>query len=401
MARFSYQAQDSKGLAVSGSLEAQDRQAAMMSLAENYPLVTELVENRPPRSLLSYFGKGVSTEQLLGLFQQLAVATAAGVPLKQSLDRMGEDSETPQLQSVLFELSNSLTQGASFSDAMLQHPEAFQKYQCKLVKAGEASGKLPETLRRLAVDMESRELLTNQVRSAIAYPAFILGVAVLMSSGLLAFGVPQVKGVYDSMNAQLPLPTQILVQLGAALSTYWYLFLFGLPFGLYALKKLASLPRLRQALEDLLLTTYPFGKVFRYLNVSFFARTLGLLYGSGLPLTQGLEIVSEAVTSARMQAVVNKIKERVVNGERLSTAMRGTGYFPSLAVEMVSTGEASGNLERMLDELDRFYTRRCELAIKSLTSLIEPVITVLVGILLGGIIIGLGLPFLNLPALMM
>lgn len=401
MGRFLYRAQDKDNKLVSGTLEAADKNSALQTLSEMYPLVTSLELVRSKKSLLAYFRAGIPSEAILATFQQLSVATSAGVPIKGCLDTMAADSSNPRLQQVLLAVSKGLSEGLSFSDALSPFPEAFDAYQVKLVKAGEVSGKLPETLRRLAEDMESREILTNQVRSAIAYPTFVLGVALILSGALLAFGVPQVQEVYASMGSTLPLPTQILVYLGSSLSQmFWAWILLFLGLG-YVLTTAMRSETIRPLIEDLIFRVYPFGPVYRLYHVANFSRTLGLLYRSGVPLTHALEILQETVTSLRIKQVVSHLQARVINGIPLSTAMRGTAYFPSMAVEMVATGENSGSLDRMLEELDRFYSRRCELAVRTLTSLIEPVMTVAVGILLGGIILGLGLPFLNMPSLMM
>lgn len=401
MARFTYEAQDAQQHTVTGTLQATDRNAALQTLSEKYPLVTELKELKPKKSLFGILRRGPSAEQILGVYQQLAVATGAGVPLKQSLDTMAEDSDSPRLQSILFQMSASLSSGSTLSQAMSEHPEVFASYQPKLIQAGEVSGKMAEILAQLAVDMEGREALTSQARSAVAYPIFVLVIAGLLSAAMLGWGVPQIKGVFDAMGAELPLPTRFLVLIGLSLSQMWWLWLLGIGLSLVLYQRLSKNTRVRQFVERVVLVSWPFGDVYRLLNVSLFARTLGLLYRSGLPLSTALEVLGEATSSLRMIEVIGVLKRRVTHGELLSSAMRGSGFFPSMAVEMVSTGESSGSLDRMLMELDRFYTRRCEHSIKALTSLIEPALTVLVGILLGGVILGLALPFLNLPALMM
>jgi type II secretory pathway component PulF len=401
LARFTYEAQDAQQHTVTGTLQATDRNAALQTLSEKYPLVTELKELKPKKSLFGILRRGPSAEQILGVYQQLAVATGAGVPLKQSLDTMAEDSDSPRLQSILFQMSASLSSGSTLSQAMSEHPEVFASYQPKLIQAGEVSGKMAEILAQLAVDMEGREALTSQARSAVAYPIFVLVIAGLLSAAMLGWGVPQIKGVFDAMGAELPLPTRFLVLIGLSLSQMWWLWLLGIGLSLVLYQRLSKNTRVRQFVERVVLVSWPFGDVYRLLNVSLFARTLGLLYRSGLPLSTALEVLGEATSSLRMIEVIGVLKRRVTHGELLSSAMRGSGFFPSMAVEMVSTGESSGSLDRMLMELDRFYTRRCEHSIKALTSLIEPALTVLVGILLGGVILGLALPFLNLPALMM
>lgn len=386
---------------MTGTMESADRNSALQMLSEKYPLVVELKEIKSRRSLLGFWKRPPSSEEVLAFFQQLSVAISAGVPLKSCLDTMADDSANPQMQVVVFAISSDLTAGSPLSAAMERHPGVFSAYQPKLVRAGEASGKISEVLAQLATDMEGREVLMAQVKSALAYPAVVLSVAGLLAGCMLAWGVPQVKTIFDDMGAKLPLPTQILVWIGLSLSGFWWLWLVtiaGLAWGIKTAWKSAGL---RATAELALLNTYAVGPLFRLLNVSAFARTLGLLYRAGLPLSQALEILSDTSTSQTMTHVIKTLQARVTHGETLSSAMRGTGYFPSMAIEMVSTGENSGALEKMLRELDRFYSRRCEYALKSLTSLIEPLLAVGVGILLGGVILGLALPFLSLPALLM
>ena len=398
MPRFHYQAQNLEGQLVSGNIEASSRPAALQSLAEHYALVTDLRVIRESRSVIE---RGPSTEQLLATFQQLAVATGAGVPIKPCLETLADDCENRLLQRVLRQVASGLAEGSDLSDAMARHPRVFPAYQAKLVRAGEASGRLPEVLGQLAEDMESRDALMGQVRSALAYPLFVLAVAGLLAGLMLAWGVPQIKSIFDAMGAELPLPTQVLVGVGMSLSAYWWGWALGLLVLLLGGRRIWLHQPSRARLEATLLRIYPFSGIFRGLQVALFARTLGLLYRSGVPLAHALSVVAEATPSLHVAALVHGLKERVTLGEMLSSAMRGSGFFPSMACEMVATGETSGALEKMLSEIDRFYTRRCEHALRGLTSLLEPALTVLVGLILGGVILGLALPFLNLPALMM
>lgn len=398
MPRYQYQAQNHEGQLVSGNIQASSRSAALQSLSEHYQLVTEL---RAIREHRPWFERGPSTEQLLATFQQLAVATSAGVALKPCLETLADDCENSLLQRVLRQVATGLAEGSNMSDAMAQHPSVFPIYQSKLVRAGEASGRLPEVLGQLAEDMESRDALMGQVRSALAYPLFVLSVASILAGLMLAWGVPQIKSIFDAMGADLPLPTQILVNVGMSLSSYWWAWLLGILLAVVGMRRGLKYGPTRARFEAFLLRLYPLNQIFKGLQVALFARTLGLLYRSGVPLAQALTVVAEATPSVHVAALVQTLKERVTLGEMLSSAMRGSEFFPSMACEMVATGESSGALERMLTEIDRFYTRRCEHALRGLTSLLEPALTVLVGLILGGVILGLALPFLNLPALMM
>lgn len=400
MARFTYQAENEQGSTVVGVLEAASRDAALQTLGKRYALVKRLQQAKRPKPWSGFFGgKGLNREQMLAFYQQMAVSTNAGVPLKQGLDMMGGDSDSPRLQETVFGLSAALNNGSSLSAAMMNYPEVFPKFQTMLVRAGESSGRLPEVMEQLAEDVEQRDKLTSQVRTAIAYPGFVLTVACCMSAAMLAFGVPQVKSIFDEMGTQLPLPTRVLVWLGDSLGHYGWMWVVGIMFTIWAIKRAWATPRVKLAMENMILTSWPFGHTYRLLNVATFARTLGLLYRSGLPLTQAMEIVADATTSSRMQVVISHLRAQVAKGETLSSGMRNSGFFPSMALEMVSTGENSGTLERMLHEIDKFYSRRCETAIKGLTAMLEPALTVVMGVMLGGIILGLALPFLNMSSM--
>lgn len=346
----------------------------------------------------SPFSRRIPREELLVTVQQIAVAVAAGVQLKTVIDRMAADSTNDGLKTVLWDISGSLSAGKTLSYALGRHPEVFSTVEVQLVRTGEAAGKLAEVLRRIAEDMENRDILADKLRTAMAYPTFVLGVAGLLSAALLAWGVPQVQDVYQSMGAVLPLPTRIMVAIGNLLSTGWPLVLvLCLLIGLLVPRLLRD-PVVRGRIEAVLLWIPPVATLHTMTCCAYFARTLSLTYRSGLPVPQALELINKASGSERFQQVIAQVRKRIESGDQISAAMRSTKYFPSLAVEMVATGEQTGQLDGMLDELTRFYTRRCSQAIGRLTSLLEPALTVAVGILLGGIILGLGLPFLNMTS---
>jgi len=344
------------------------------------------------------FSRRIPREELLVTVQQIAVAVAAGVQLKTVIDRMAADSSNDRLKTVLWDVSSTLNAGKTLSFALGRHPEVFTTVEVQLVKTGEAAGKLAEVLRRIAEDMESRDVLADKLRTAMAYPAFVLAVASLLSAALLAWGVPQVESVYESMGAVLPLPTRIMVVLGNLLGSGWpILLVLGLLLG-FLIPRLLRDAAIRKLVEGVLLWIPPVAMLHTMSCCAFFARTLGLTYRSGLPVPQALELIHKASGSDRFQQVIAQVRKRIESGDQISVAMRTTKFFPSLAVEMVATGEQTGHLDEMLDELTRFYTRRCTQAVGRLTSMLEPALTVLVGLLLGGIILGLGLPFLNMTS---
>lgn len=360
-----------------------------------------VIAGSPPSRRFLGFSRRIPREELLVTVQQISVAVAAGVHLKTVIDRMAADCANDRLKAMLWDISATLSSGKSLSLAIARHPDSFSQVEVQLVKTGEAAGKLAEVLRRIAEDMENRDILAGKVRSALAYPSFVLMVAFVLSAGLLAWGVPQVQGVYESMGAKLPLPTQIMVALGNLLGSAWPILLVGGLALVLFLPRLLKDPAVRRVIEHFLLHIPPLSELHTMLNASYFARTMALTYRSGLPVVQALELIQKGSGSERFQGVIGLVRKRIEGGEPISTAMRATKYFPSLAVEMVATGEQTGHLDAMLDELTRFYTRRCTQAIERLTGLLEPALTVLVGILLGGIILGLGLPFLNMPSVLM
>lgn len=399
MTHFNYQAKDENGEIVLGSLDAVDRNAALQTLAQRYPLVVQLQEIHSPEASRGFWARGLSVEQRLGVLQQLAAATSAGVPLKKCLDTMAEDCESRDLRSALQKISSALAGGASLSQASTQSRELFADYQSNLMKAGEASGKLPEVLNQLAEELESREHLKSQLRSAITYPSLVAGFALVLTAVLLTWGIPQVQTIYTGMGAQLPLPTQMLVQVGLFLSKSWPLLLTGIGLISAFAYRWRDRLGLQKRAESLLLRLPVAGPLYRMHCIAGFSRTLAMLYRGGLRLDQAFKIAAEAEKSPTMKSTIEYVQCRITQGELLSLAIRSSGFFPALAAEMITTGESSGCLDRMLGQLANFYSRRCELAAKALTGMLEPLLTVSIGLSLGGMILTLALPFLNLPGL--
>lgn len=393
---FQYAARDDKGHRYAGTVEAEDKTAALGMLTERYPLVTRL-EKKTESSVWSPFS-GVSGEALLGFTQTMAAMLEGGIPLKKALDTIFHDTENRQLRTVILDLSTQLGKGTSLSKAMLEHRTVFSTFYVNMVKAGESSGELPEMLVRVAQYIEKTEALKDSVKSALTYPLVVLGFAGLLIAVILAFGVPYLNDLYDGLGIDLPMPTQVLVVVGTLMGNNLLACALLLLLFLYLGKISLATPRVERKLDSLKLHFPIIGGFYRTLYTARFARTLALLYSSGVQVLEALQLTADSIGNILMSETIAATQEAIEAGGSLSDCLRSNPYFLDAAIGMVAAGEESGQLETMLSKVADFYDQKVNTRLDSLTSTLEPLMMILVGIAIGGIVIALGLPFMTLAS---
>lgn len=397
MAEFHYSARNEQGKRFAGSIEAQTQSEALQLLSEQYALVTRLERKSGKSSLTSLFSN-VKGEDLLSFSQTLAAMLDGGITIKRALDTIYGDTESRALRNVIMDLSTQIGGGAPLSDAMAGHPAVFGQFFVKMVRAGESSGELPEMLRRVSEYVEKTETLKDKVKSALTYPLVVICFALLLMAAILAFGVPYLKNLYDGLNMQLPFATQMMVSVGTAMSENMLLVILLMGFGFYALKAWFSSPRGLRQLDYVKLHLPVLGDFFITLYTARFARTLALLYSSGVPLLSALQLTGESVGNALVTDTVEKTQEAIESGESLSDCLRTNPYFLDAAIGMVAAGEESGKLDQMLKKVADFYEHKVYIKLEALTSTIEPLVMIGVGVCIGVMIMTLGLPFMNLAS---
>lgn len=397
MPEFHYSARNDVGKRFAGTIEAENQNAALQLLSEQYALVTRLERKSGAVSLKTLF-TSVKGEDLLSFSQTLAAMLEGGITVKRALDTIYGDTESRALRLIIMDLSTQIGGGAPLSNAMASHPGVFGQFFIKMVKAGESSGELPEMLRRVSEYVERTETLKDKVKSSLTYPVLVIGFALILMAAILAFGIPYLKNLYDGLNMELPYPTQVMVAIGTFMNDNLLVVIALVCVMLYFGKAWVSSASGRRLVDTLKLRLPVLGDFFITLYTARFARTLALLYSSGVPLLSALQLTGESVGNSVVSSSVEKTQEAIESGQSLSDCLRANPYFLDSAIGMVAAGEESGRLDQMLKKVADFYEHKVNIRLESLTSTIEPLVMIGVGICIGAMIMTLGLPFMNLAS---
>ncbi len=340
--------------------------------------------------------KHVSTRDLAIFSRQFAVMIEAGIPIVQALEILGEQTQNGFFSSVIDEVRDMVETGKTLAESMEKYPKAFPTLLTQMVAVGETGGALAETLKEVASYYEKMDSLKRKIKSAMTYPVMVLIITTLIVGGLLTFVVPQFAKIYNDMGAQLPGPTllvikssQILVHniVWATLGTILIIVLF---------KRFISTPKGRAMWDSFMLRLLVFGPLIQKSSIARFSRTLSILLTSGVPILQSLEITAKASGNYVISEAVMKARERIGEGKTIGGPLRETGIFPPLVVHLITVGEQTGRLSEMLDRIATFYEEEVDAAVEGLSSVIEPLMLVFIGIIVGGILIALYLPIFKL-----
>lgn len=398
MPTYAYKARDQAGKPVKGTLEAVSRGELTEKFRKMGYLTTRLRETKAGVRLESIFERfgGVNSEDWVMFYIQLSNLLNAGISLLASLDTLGHQIENRRLRETLGNVSRSVEGGESFSEALIHHPKVFSKLFVSLVKAGEASGKLDLILERFAVYSEQQTELKQKITGALFYPAILLLAGILVTLFIVAFVIPQFAEIFMKVGISLPLPTRILYQTGITLKQFWHsIILWGVIAGL-GVQVYAGTARGRFQVDFLKLKLSLLGLVFRKAAISRFARTLGMLVQSGVPILQSLEIVQEVIGNEVLGRVIGNVRTAVEKGEKISEPLRLSSEFPLDTVQMIAVGEETGSLDEMLNKISDFYDRSIGYTVKKLTTLLEPLLLVVMGSLVGFIMASMLLPMFDM-----
>ncbi len=329
--------------------------------------------------------------------RQLATMTKAGVPLIQAFEITADGTENPTMQELIVHIKNDVAGGTSFAQSLRKHPQHFDELYCNLIHSGEQSGALEALLDRIATYKEKTEALKAKIKKAMNYPIAVTAVAVIVTGILLVKVVPQFEDVFAGFGAELPAFTQFVIKLSDAVQEWWFIILATIIGGVIGAKKLMEKShKFRDKIERNLLKVPIIGAIIDKSSIARFARTLSTTFAAGVPLVDALESVSGATGNVIYRDAVNTIREDISSGQQLQFSMRSTGVFPAMAVQMVAIGEESGTLDEMLGKVANFYEDEVDNMVDSLTSLMEPMIMVVLGTLVGGLIVAMYLPIFQL-----
>lgn len=403
MPTFRYVALDLSGKQVTGEVQGSDTREVAAKLREQgwYPL--EISADEKPRETIVATstvrkGRRVTRGDVTVFTRQLADLIAGGLPIDRCLTVLIEQSESKALQEMLTKVQAEIRSGSPLSAALAAYPKVFPPMYTNMLRAGEASGQLPEVAERLASFLEKEQVRRSQVISALVYPAVLITVAILAVTFLLTFVIPRLSGVFEDLGQTLPAPTLILLAVTGFLGRAWWMLLFGIAGSVLLLRGYASTQTGKRTVDFLLLRLPVVGKVFGKVVISRFARAFGTLLAGGVSLLEALEIAGEASGSSMVLGAARSLIESARQGEALASAMRQAGAFPPVLIHMTAVGEETGDLPRMLTRVADSMDFEVDATLRRLTTLLEPAIVLGVGGFVGFVILSILLPIFQANA---
>lgn len=391
---FAWEGTDRKGGKIKGEISGQSPALVKAQLRKQG--INPLKVRKKAVSLFSA-GKKIKPMDIALFTRQMATMMKAGVPLLQSFDIIAEGFDNPNMRKLIDEIKQEVAAGNSFAASLRKKPMYFDDLYCNLVDSGEQSGALETLLDRVATYKEKTEALKAKIKKAMTYPIAVVVVAVIVTAILLIKVVPQFESVFEGFGAQLPAFTMVVVNLSRWLQEWWFLVIFAIFISFYSFgQAYKRSEKFRDSLDRALLKAPIVGPILYKAVVARFARTLATTFAAGVPLVDALDSVAGATGNVVFRNAVNRIKNDVSSGSQLNFSMRNTGIFPTMAVQMTAIGEEAGSLDEMLDKTAGYYEEEVDNAVDNLTTLMEPLIMSVLGVLVGGLIIAMYLPIFQL-----
>ena len=388
---FEWEGKDKNGKAVRGEMRAGGEAVVNASLRRQGVLVTRVRKRR------SSGGKAIKQKDIAIFTRQLSTMLRAGVPLLQSFDIVGRGSPNPRLTKLLGDIRGDVETGTSLSAAFRKHPLYFDPLYCNLVEAGEAAGILETLLDRLATYQEKTLAIKQKIKGALMYPTSVMVVAFIVVSVIMIFVIPAFKEVFTSFGADLPAPTLVVMAMSDFFVKFWWLIFGAVGGGIYFfLESWKRSEKMQKAMDRLMLKLPIFGSLINKSAVARWTRTLSTMFAAGVPLVEALDSVGGASGNAVFQEATEKIQKDVSTGSGLTASMQSTGVFPNMVLQMCAIGEESGSIDHMLAKAADFYENEVDEAVKGLSTLMEPLIIVFLGTLIGGIVVAMYLPIFKI-----
>ncbi|MBX8473374.1 type II secretion system F family protein [Pseudomonas cichorii] len=391
---YTWEGLDKKGLKMTGELSGHNPALIKAQLRKQGINPTKV-----RKKAVSLFGKGKKIKPLdIAFFsRQMATMMKAGVPLLQAFDIISEGAENPNMRILVDSLKQEVSAGNSLATALRQKPEYFDDLYCNLVDAGEQAGALESLLDRVATYKEKTEALKSKIKKAMTYPIAVMFVAVIVSGILLIKVVPQFQSIFSSFGAELPAFTLMVIGLSEIVQQLWLAIIGLFIAGFFMFKRAyKQSQKFRDSIDRFLLKVPIIGPLIYKSSVARYARTLATTFAAGVPLVEALDSVAGATGNVVFKNAVNKIKQDVSTGMQLNFSMRSVSVFPSLAIQMTAIGEESGALDSMLDKVATYYEDEVDNMVDSLTSLMEPMIMAVLGVIVGGLVLAMYLPIFKL-----
>jgi type IV pilus assembly protein PilC len=397
MATFAYSGRTRQGRTVTGERIAETMDGAVAALRREQILVTQispLKEAAPKAAKPS--GKSVSAKNLAVFTRQFSVMIDAGLPLVQCLEILGTQEEDKNFASVILATRTDVESGASLADAMKKHPKAFDPLFTNMIAAGEAGGILDTILKRLATYIEKAVKLRGQVKSAMIYPIAVIVIAVVVVGVILWKVIPTFANLFAGLGAELPLPTRIVIAASNGLVRFMPFVLVGIGAAVFAFRAYYNSTNGRRVIDAITLKVPVLGQLMRKIAVARFCRTLSTLLASGVSILEALDITARTAGNAIIEEAIMTTRKSIERGETIAAPLKETNVFPSMVVQMISVGEATGALDTMLGKIAEFYEEEVDTAVAGLLTLLEPIMIFFLGVVVGGIVIAMYMPIFDL-----
>ena len=390
---FEWEGKDKNGKLVRGEIRAGGEAVVSASLRRQGILLTKVRKRRTSG------GRSIKQRDIAIFTRQLATMMKAGVPLLQSFDIVARGSTNPRMTKLLNDIRSDVETGTSLSAAFRKHPLHFDSLYCNLVEAGEAGGILEALLDRLAIYQEKTMAIKSKIKSALMYPIAVMVVAFVVVTVIMIFVIPAFKDVFKSFGGELPAPTLVVIAMSEFFVQWWWA-VFGLLFGgiYFFFESWKRSEKMQMFMDRLLLRVPIFGDLINKSVIARWTRTLSTMFAAGVPLVEALDSVGGASGNAVYALATEQIQRDVSTGSALTTSMTSTGIFPVMVLQMTAIGEESGSLDHMLSKAAEFYEEEVDEMVKGLSSLMEPFIIVILGVIIGGIVVSMYLPIFKLGA---
>ena len=395
---YKWEGKTAKGVIKKGEMEGPNEAAIRIHLRQQNIVPTKISTKGKEISFSLPYKKKVKQRSVAIFTRQLATMIDAGLPLVQSLEILSAQQEEKVFKNIIREIREDVEGGSTFAGALKKHPVTFNELYTNLVVAGEEGGILDTILTRLANYIEKSEALKKKVKSALIYPATIVGVAVIVVAILMIFVIPVFENLFKSSGQALPLPTLIVVTLSKLIKKYVVIFIPTMILLIFLFRKYYQTEKGKAVVDRLLLKTPVFGSLLRKVAVARFSRTLGTLVSSGVPILDGLIIVSRTSGNKTIETAILNARASIREGETIAEPLARSGIFPPMVIQMISVGESTGALDSMLSKIADFYEEEVDIAVANLTSLLEPFLMIFLGVVIGGVVISMYLPIFSMAS---
>ncbi|KTD21727.1 type II secretion system F family protein [Legionella londiniensis] len=395
LTNYQWEGINQSGEKLQGVIEAKSVAIAKNELRKQGIITRKIIKKR--KKFFDRKNRKIKQADITVFSRQLATMIEAGIPLVQAFDIVAKGQSNERMKKLVEEIKKDVESGLTFAEALTKHPAYFNELFCNLVDAGEKSGSLDIMLDKVATYKEKIETIKKKIKKALTYPLAVIVIAFLVTAGLLIFVVPQFESLFEGFGADLPALTRGVISLSEFFQAYWYIIFGAAGAGVYAFIYFRNhSPAFAHNIDRYLLRLPVVGSILQKAAIARFSRTLSITFAAGLPLVEALKSVSGATGNYLYAEATNKIRDEVSSGQQLQLAMERTQLFPNMVVQMVAIGEESGALEQMLTKVADFFEEEVDNAVDSLSSLLEPMIMAILGVLVGGLVVAMYLPIFKL-----